>query len=234
MLLLGRDAKRLANTSQAAQDKGAMVWQRQISVTDQDVMTDALTEFNEVFPIGTVILAAGVKTGNKSGVEAPEQMSRIVKVNLQATMMNTQSALHLLRKNGGGQIVLFSSIAARAPQADLLSYSATIAGIRAYGFALRKALAGTGISVTVVSPGFVDTPMTDRHDGPTPMKMSAQRAAKIIAKGLKRRKSELIFPRALAVSVTLKSLLPVWLDDWIDARLSANIIPDPDEKAERQ
>ena len=83
----------------------------------------------------------------------------------------------------------------------------------------------------MVTPGFIDTPMTDRHLGHTPMKVSAERAARIIRQGLARNRSYITFPWLLAVLIRIENLLPAILADRIDRAFRAEIVPDKDEKS---
>ncbi|TMV63086.1 SDR family NAD(P)-dependent oxidoreductase, partial [Thioclava sp. BHET1] len=131
-----------------------------------------------------------------------------------------------------GRIALVSSLAALSPHGDLLSYSATKAGLRGYGVALRRALRGTGVKVTVITPGFIDTPMTDRQLGPAPMKIDADRAAGIVARGLERGQAMIAFPKLLILLVRLENLLPRPILDLIDSFYRARIVPDADEAAQ--
>lgn len=227
--LSGRDPDRLEKVTELAHAQGAQVQCCDVSLTDQAAFLQALMQFEDAHPVDLVLCAAGVKTGNVDGCEPAAQVDRILGVNLTATVHVVQAILPKMIERRRGHIGLVSSLAAISPHADLLSYSATKAGVRAYGTALRQALHGTGVSVSVITPGYVDTPMTDRHKGPTPQKMSAETAASIIARGLKAKRAYITFPWLLTVLVRLKALLPVRLRDRIDQSHRARIIPDADE-----
>lgn len=228
-LLLGRDPVRLAEAAETAKAAGASVTTRQLDALDSAGFAKSVGEFCKSGVIDIAILAAGVKTGNVGGVEPPDQAARVLDVNLKAVVEQTETLLPYLMAQGHGQIVVFSSIAAMAPQPDLLSYSASKAGLRAYGVALRRALRGSGVSVHVISPGFVDTPMTDRHHGPTPMKITATRAARVIRRDLEKGRALIAFPTALVLLVRLQNLLPPAISDLIDRAFRAEIVPDDDE-----
>lgn len=232
LLLAGRDAGKLEACATAARDRGAEAEVLAAAVEDP-AFEAGLAAFDAKDPVDLLIVNAGVKTGNRQGIEDPVEMERIIQVNLTGAMRTVQAVLPAMTDRGRGQIALVGSLAARSPHADLLSYSATKAGIHAYAAALRRNLVGTGVDVSLIVPGFVKTPMTDRHLGPTPMALTPEQAARIIAKGLARRRPVIAFPRLLMMLVGLSRLLPIRLGDRIENGYRADIVPDPDE-ASRQ
>lgn len=230
LLLCGRDADRLDATAAEVQNQGANVELCRIPVDSVDEFAAALRDFDSRHPVDGLFLVAGVKTGNEVGLEPASELHRVLNVNLSAPIFNVQALLPAMIKRGRGQIVLVSSFAALTPQGDLLSYSASKAGVLAYGIALRRKLRGTGIFVTTVLPGFVDTPMTDRQNGPTPMLVSAEYAARRIRRGVQKRRAKIIFPRPLALGISFLELLPTAVSDLINHWFRAEILPDEDER----
>lgn len=90
--------------------------------------------------------------------EAPaDELARIVEVNLRAPVVLTRLALPYLRRAGKGAIVNVASLAGRIPLPYEATYSATKFGLRAFTFALAEELESTGITVSAVSPGPVET-----------------------------------------------------------------------------
>lgn len=90
--------------------------------------------------------------------EAPaEELARILDVNLKAPIVLTRMALPYLRRAGKAAIVNVASLAGRIPLAFEATYSASKFGLRAFTFALAEELDSTGITVSAVSPGPVET-----------------------------------------------------------------------------
>lgn len=90
--------------------------------------------------------------------EAPaEELGRILDVNLRAPVMLTRLALPYLRRAGKAAIVNVASLAGRIPLPYEATYSASKFGLRAFTFALAEELESTGITVSAVSPGPVET-----------------------------------------------------------------------------
>jgi short-subunit dehydrogenase len=86
-----------------------------------------------------------------------EDLGRVVDVNLRAPIVLSRLVLPYLRLAGGGAIVNVASIAGKIPLADEATYSATKFGLRVFSRAMADEMAGTGITVSLVSPGPVET-----------------------------------------------------------------------------
>lgn len=90
--------------------------------------------------------------------EAPaEELARIIDVNLKAPIVLTRMALPYLRRAGKAAIVNVASLAGRIPLPYEATYSASKFGLRGFTFALAEELESTGITVSAVSPGPVET-----------------------------------------------------------------------------
>ena len=105
------------------------------------------------------VLVNNAAANNRGPVEevAAEQLATIVDINLRAPIALTRMALPYLRAPGRGAVVNVASIAGMTPVAGGAVYSATKFGLRAFSFALAEELRGSGITVSVVSPGPVET-----------------------------------------------------------------------------
>jgi short-subunit dehydrogenase len=87
----------------------------------------------------------------------PADVARMVEVNLIAPLVLARLALPQLARSGGGAIVNVASLSGMAPLPGAATYSATKAGLRAFSRALAEELRGRGVTVSLVSPGPVDT-----------------------------------------------------------------------------
>jgi len=87
----------------------------------------------------------------------PRELAAIVEVNLIAPIVLTRLALPYLHRRERAAVVNVASIAGQIAVPDEAAYSASKSGLRAFTFALREELAGSGITVSAVSPGPVDT-----------------------------------------------------------------------------
>lgn len=221
LLVIGRDAARLSEVAARAAAKGAVVVEALADVTDAEAMKTALLSFDDAGRIDILIANAGAAMG---GMPEPEGQARaLTEVNWFGMLNTVEPVIPRMIARGSGRIALVSSISAIRPSGDLPSYSATKAAVRAYGQAIRSWLRGRGVAVTVVSPGFITTPMSARHYGPKPFEMSAQRAAAIIKRGVEKRRGALTFPWPFALMVFLGNRLPPFASDWFERRFAARI-----------
>lgn len=111
----------------------------------------------------------------------------------------------------GGQLILVSSSVTYLPLPRSEAYGASKAGVSYLAKSLAIDL--TDIDVTLVHPGFVTTPLTEKNDFPMPMAVSAEKAADYIIKGIAKRRKEVHFPyRFTLILKFLRVLpLPIWL-----------------------
>lgn len=106
--------------------------------------------------LDVVVNNAGVNYRGGLERHTAEQLAQIVAVNLSAPIVLSRLALPHLRERGGA-IVNVASLAGRIPVVHEATYSATKFGLRAFSYALADELAESGVRVSAVSPGPVDT-----------------------------------------------------------------------------
>jgi len=107
--------------------------------------------------IDILVNNAGANFRGPLEAHSAEQLSSIVDINLRAPITMTRLVLPYLRRRGGGAVVNVASIAGQIPVFHEATYSATKFGLRAFTFAMREELEGSGIAISAVSPGPVDT-----------------------------------------------------------------------------
>ena len=210
LALIGRDAARLDAAAALARARGAETRIGAIDVRDRAAMNAFLVGIDSATPIDCLIASAGVTmvTPAAGAVEDLTKSAELFDVNLNGVMNALAPVAPRMRRRRAGQIVLFGSIAAFAPPPDSPSYSASKAAIVAFGLATRALYHADGVSVSVVCPGFVDTPMTSSYASVKPFLLSAEDAARRIRRGLDRRKAVIAFPWPLYLAARLQQFLP--------------------------
>lgn len=104
----------------------------------------------------TVLIAnAGLPASGRFDGLSPEQVDRVLDVNLRAPMQMAHAIVPRLLARRSGHVVLVSSVNGKVATARSAAYSATKFGLRGFGLGLREDLHGSGVGVTVVYPGFI-------------------------------------------------------------------------------
>lgn len=215
LILLGRDPARLAAVAGEAKAKGADVVSVLADVADRAGMEQALAGLPCLPDL--VIANAGI-SGGTGGVEDPaEQTRRIFAVNVDGVLNSVLPLLEPMRRRRSGQVAIVSSLAGLRGLPGAPAYSASKAAVRAWGEGLRGWLARDGISVSVVCPGFVVTPMTAVNRFRMPFLMEADKAAVLIKAGLAAKRARIAFPWPMAVLMTILAALP---PGWVDPLLA--------------
>jgi len=214
--LSGRDGARLAAVAAACRAKGAEADAHIVDVTDRTEMENWLAFTEERAPLDLVIANAGISGGTSSTPgrgEGPHQTRRIFDINIDGVLNTVLPAVAAMQRHGGGQIALMSSVAGFRGFPSAPAYCASKAAVRAYGEALRGALAPANIRVSVICPGFVKSRITDANRFRMPLLMDADRAARIIRRGLERNKARIAFPFPTYFMAWLMGALPPGLID---------------------
>ncbi|MBF7052357.1 SDR family NAD(P)-dependent oxidoreductase [Halomonas sp. KAO] len=213
LMLNGRNRQALEALAGRCLALGAEVTLSPHDLTDTDALLRWLETLRDARLPDLVILAAGINIshqpdGNGEGVDAA---SRLMTLNLRVPMRIAQELAPRMQARGSGQIVFISSLAAWHGLPATPSYSASKAGIKAYGEALRGWLAPHGVGVTVVMPGYVASAMAHGMPGPKPWLWSAERAARVIRRGVQRNRARISFPFPLAFGTWCLAVLPAGL-----------------------
>jgi short-subunit dehydrogenase len=210
LLLWGRDAGRLEETATVCRARGAVCHLESVDLRDAQVQAARLAAADAATPIDIVIFNAGLGgTAPEDAVaETPEASRAVAEVNFVAPVIGANVVAAAMARRGRGQIVLIGSIAESFPLPMAPTYAATKAGLRMFAEALGIRLASHGVSVTLVSPGFIDTAMSRQVTEPKPFLMSADKAAAVIARGIERKARTIVLPWQFKVIRAATSLLP--------------------------
>jgi len=219
--LQGRNEKRLQATAETCRAKGASVFAKTIDVTDAVAMEAWLLTTDAAAPLDLIIANAGISAGTGAKGESGVQLRRIFATNIDGVVNSIQPLIPAMMARKSGQLAVMSSLAGIRALPSSPAYSASKACVRYWGESLRGWLAPHGITVSVICPGYIYTPMTSVNNFPMPFIMTPEKAAKIIVKGLAKKCARIAFPRALYWPLWWLACLSPRLTDPIFARLPA-------------
>ncbi|MDO6638836.1 SDR family NAD(P)-dependent oxidoreductase [Shewanella sp. 5_MG-2023] len=131
---------------------------------------------------------------------------RVIQTNVISMGYCLEHFLPLVAING--RVALMSSSATYLPFPKAEAYGASKAAVNYLASSLRLDLKAFGIGVSVICPGFVKTPLTDKNDFAMPMQITAEKAAITIFTELKKAKDEIHFPKRFTLLLKGLSCLP--------------------------
>ncbi|MBE2260705.1 MAG: SDR family NAD(P)-dependent oxidoreductase [Rhodobacteraceae bacterium] len=210
LILQGRNTARLAELATACESRGARVQTQVLDLRDRPTLANWLAAVSRQQALDLVIVNAGVNTsiGPQAAGERWPDVEELIAVNVLAAMATVDAVLPAMRARRRGQLALVSSLAAYYGLPVTPSYCASKAAIKTYGEAIRGWLAGSGVRVSVVMPGYVESKMCREMPGPKPFLWSPERAARYIRRGLARDQARISFPFPLNVGTWFLSVLP--------------------------
>lgn len=209
VIACGRDPARL----EALHQDSPNVTVRLFDMTDRDACRQALTGcYADV-----VILCAGTCEYLNHGDVDAALVERVMNTNFLGPV-NCLAALQP-QLAAGNRVVLVSSMAhwLHFPRAE--AYGASKAALTWFAETLRLDWEPKGIGVTVVSPGFVDTPLTQKNDFAMPGRVSVDDAVKAIRSGLAKEKNHIAFPGSFGLILRLLSALPAFIQNALLRRM---------------
>lgn len=214
--LLGRDLVRLEKVADQCAALGAKVFTETFDVRDKQKSRTLLEKIDQANPVDLAVLNAGIS--NFGEAETEERVRTLFDVNVTGLLNTLFPILDGMKARRRGQIALMSSLASFKGIAGKGAYAGTKAAVRLYGEGLRESLKKDGILLSVICPGFVDTPLTKPNNFPMPFLMNPERAACLIKEGLSKNKPRIAFPLPLYALALTAQILPQGLTAFIAGR----------------
>lgn len=192
-----------------------------VDVTDRDATAACLADIDARFGgLDWLVANAGICEYVDLPTLDVEMFRRTYEINFFANVTLTEQALPLLAKRPEARLVYVSSSAQLLPLPRAQAYSSSKAALSHFGEIMAADLGATSVKVCTVHPGFVKTPLTDQNDFSMPMRITADKAAAIMAKGIAKGKPIINFPTVFTVVLKLINALPVRLRRTIIGKLS--------------
>jgi len=180
-----------------------------LDVTDAaaTARTTAMIE-ERLGPIDLTILNAGTHQPFAAESFTADKVRGLVETNLMGTVNCLAPLLERLIARRSGHVAVVTSLAGYRGLPTAAAYGATKAGLINMCEALRPDLEGHGVKLTLINPGFVKTPLTDKNDFPMPFLISVEKAVDHILEGLDKGAFEIAFPKGFAFLMKLLRILP--------------------------
>ena len=220
--LFGRQVDKMNALSERCQQLGATVFTYAFDLCHFDELRQHIERIDDQQPVDLVIANAGVAVclNDALTIESWDDIQRTIDINLKSAIATILPLVQRMKERKSGQIALMSSMAAYQGLPISPVYCASKAGLKAFGESLRLLLKPDNINVSVICPGFVESPMSQCFPGKKPYLLSAHNAAQKIKQGLQRNKGNITFPSVLGLGARLLTLLPECMRDFILRTLS--------------
>lgn len=183
-----------------------------LDTTDAQAVRDTAKQLLAQGPIDLVCCCAGYYRGLRAQNFDLAVMLTHDETNYRGTLHVLDAVLPALRSQvgagHGGHISLVSSVAGFRGLPRSLAYGPTKAALTNLAEALYLDLHSEGVGVSVVHPGFVDTPLTESNPFPMPALTTPEAAARAIVHGWESGAFEIDFPRRFTLVMKLLRLLP--------------------------
>lgn len=213
--LVGRSQERLAEIATKCRSAGADVIFSCIDVRENIKLVEWLKNFDNQHPVDIVIANAGITYAVNSSMpyEPRTAIRDIIDTNFIGVVSTINPILDGMVERGKGHVVVVGSLSAYRGIPLFPAYAASKAAVRNYYEAIRGPLSKKGVTVTICSPGFFETPMTRnlRQNNQMTLKYAADKIKIAIDKC----KSEIIFPKSHYFGLILLRLLPAKIADKI-------------------
>ena len=138
-----------------------------------------------------------------------DKIRKIMEVNYFGTMNSINSIYEFFSEKKNGQISIVSSVAGYRGLPAAGAYCASKAALTSFAESLNFDMQNKNVRISLISPGFIKTPMTDQNDFPMPMIKSPEFAANEIYNGLIKKKGfEIHFPKVFTYFLKFLQILP--------------------------
>ena len=213
LFLSARSADKLQSLKLEIEDLGTKCSVLPMDVSDEASLAQAESQLNSaVNNVSSVIVNAGTCEYMDSSDIDPAMARRVFETNYFGALAVSKMALPLLRAardrgHPASMVFVSSSVTYQAlPRAH--AYGASKAALRYFAECLKIDLQHENINVQLVSPGFVDTPLTEKNDFDMPFIVSSEDAAAIIVKGITKGTFDIAFPKVFIWTLKAISKLP--------------------------
>jgi short-subunit dehydrogenase len=189
-------------------------------ITDVPAVAAAAQDFIARFGAPDLVIAnAGISVGTRGDeLRDVDKLRRVLDVNVAGLAATLAAFAPSMRAAGSGTLCGIASVAGFRGLPGAGAYSTSKAAAISWLESLRTELAGSGVSVVTICPGYIDTPMTQVNKYRMPFLISAEDAARRFARAIAAKRRLAVIPWQMALVSLLLRALPGWLYDRLAAR----------------
>ncbi len=186
-----------------------------LDVTDRAAVAEAVEEIESALgPIDLAILSAGTWRPLSADKFDAVAIREALETNYMGAIHCIEVLLPRMIERRRGHIAIMASVIGYRGMMRAGGYGPTKAALINLAECLYADVARFGVKISLINPGFVDTPMTRGAETPLPFLISAEDASARIIKGLKQDKFEIAFPWPLVWPLKIARILPYKLYFW--------------------
>lgn len=213
--VLGLAARRGDRLDKLAQALPGAVATYPLDVADTDAIERAAADFIARFgPPDIVIANAGISIGTQGAdPQDAAKLRRVLDVNVTGMAASLAAFAPAMQGARQGVLVGIASVAGFRGLPGAGAYSASKAAAIAWLESLRVELAGSGVSVVTICPGFIDTPMTQVNRYRMPFLLPVDKAARKFARAIAARRRCAVIPWQMGLIGLGLRALPCWAYD---------------------
>jgi len=194
-----------------------------LDVTDSDQVEAVMRDIQTTVGLPDLtILNAGTHINNSAHDFDRQVFRKLMDINYMGTINCLQEILPAYMAQRHGQIAVVSSVAGYRGLPNASAYGASKAALINMCEALQPELEAHGVRLSLVNPGFIRTPLTDKNEFPMPFLMEVDAAAESLIRGLESGRFEITFPRRFTWLLKGLRILPVAIYLRLTRRLLKN------------
>lgn len=180
-----------------------------VDVTDADAMAKTVATIeSDLGEIDLAILNAGTHQKESAAQLSIDNTRHLMDVNFMGTVHGLVPVIERFVARKRGHIAVVASLAGYRGLPTAAAYGASKAALINMCESMRPELEAEGVTLSLINPGFVETPLTDKNDFDMPFLIPAEKAASAIIAGLEAKRFEISMPTRFAIIMKLLRVLP--------------------------
>ena len=211
-------------------------WKVAISARRENLLNEIAKTYNDIFPypldvtdsnkcelvfnsikekfknVDISVFSTGIHDPKSEKSLDLNKVRQIMEVNFFGTINSVNAVYKYYKERKSGQISIVSSVAGYRGLPAGGAYCASKSALTSFTESLNFDMKRKNVRVSLISPGFIKTPMTDQNDFPMPMFKTPEFAAEEIYNGLvKKNAFEIHFPKSFTIVMKILRILPNWI-----------------------